>query len=152
MSNLVVWDGIGSVVNLLTTELNSIATAKVCAVSSAWDNTSGKVLYVTFDLKLNTISPTAGASCTIWGWASDDGTNYGGPQPSSGSAASGSDPALKVTVAVDTTASGTPRMIVGPFMVLPVKYKFQVENNTGATLNASSNTLDMYPLKINLNG
>ena len=151
MANLGQWNALSTKVALLTTELNSIATGKVTAVSSAFDNSAGPI-YCFFDLTLATLSPTTGAYMAIWGWLSLDGTNYGGPRPSSGSSPSGSDPALRVTGSLDLTASGTPRLVLGPFSLAPGKYLFHVENGSGVTTPASGNTLDIYTAKVNLNG
>ena len=152
MANLGQWNALSAKTALLTTELNSIANGKVSAVQgTAFDNSAGPI-YCFFDLNLASLSPTTGAYMAIWGWLSLDGTNYGGPRPSSGSSPSGTDPALRVTGSLDLTASGTPRLVLGPFTLAPGKYLFQVENGSGVTLPSSGNTLDIYTAKINLNG
>lgn len=151
MANLIQWAALSSVTHLLTTELNSIANGKVCAASGEFDNAAGPIDCF-FDLALAALSPTAGAGVVIHGWLSLDGTNYGGPIPTTGNNASGTQPALRVGAAIDQTASGTPRVVLGPFTLAPGKWKFQVENNAGVAFAASGNTLDLYTAKVNANG
>jgi hypothetical protein len=143
---------LSSVTHVLTTELNSIATGKVCAVSGAFDNAAGKHIYAFFDLLLASLSPAAGAYIEIYGWLSLDATNYGGLIPSTGSDPSKSTPALLITAGLDTTASGTPRIITQGFVLAPGLWKFQVANWAGVTLAASGNTLDLYTADLDLNG
>lgn len=149
MANKGRWGALGSVVNLLTTGLNSLANGNACTESSAWDNTSGKYAFVSFDLLLASLTPSTGGYVTIIGWASLDGTNYGAPIVSS-NPPSTAEATLRWSGNLNASTAAQ-RIITPPLIVLPVKYKFQVVNGSGVALASSGNTLDLYPLELDLN-
>lgn len=146
MATNFLWGAVGSVVNLLTTELNSLANAAGTALGPEVNNTAAGIgayqmcqltvhlasaaftatsyIYVMFVLSMNTAgntypTTTTPASVPIGNYLAD--TIYIYPS----------------TAAQDEAKQGV-LMPVGKFKTIAV-------NKTGVTLGASGNTVDAYP-------
>ena len=60
-----------------STDLNALANVTLSGLSSAYDNSSDKHLFMTFKLNLAaTAARTAGATVSLWVLPAIDGTNY----------------------------------------------------------------------------
>jgi hypothetical protein len=132
----------GTAVSLLTTELNSLATATMSAAGTAVNNVQatsnlngyvwGKVEVV---LAAYTGTPTASTAINIWFLLSVDGTNY---EDGSNTVTPARMP--DVVVPVRAVASGPQRIIVQ--CLIPVGlFKPIAQNTIGLTLAASGNTV-----------
>lgn len=137
----------GTAVSLLTTELNSLATAtnvisSVGGSSGVFDNvqaTSNLNAYIRGKVELvlaaYTGTPSAGAAILLWFLKSVDGTNY---EDGGASVTPARNPDLVIPVAA--TASGPQR--ITPECWIPVgKFKVLARNTLGLTLAASGNTV-----------
>jgi hypothetical protein len=136
--------------SIFSTALNSLANGAMSAASGVWDNTTNNDLFMFLAVNLASLSPATGAFFTIYALASlDGGTTYG--------AQSASDLRLMPDLVfwacpIGVTAS-TPQFVVSkPIPILPVKYKFFFDNETGVALNASGNTMVGVTAGYNLNG
>jgi len=126
---------------VLTTELNSLANAGYCGVGPAFDNTSNLDRWGWLEfLGGGSITPTAGATISVFLVHSLDGTNYD-------DAASATNPATHQLVAVLSIQTGAHTVRANtlfPFPLPPGKFKFVLKNNTGVTLTATTNTLTLF--------
>lgn len=121
-------------VAILTTELNSLATATNTAASSVIDNTAALDLYADFELVLAAqgTARSAGAIIALYATYSLDGTNY----------ADVSEATAELVAVFSLDASTTARRIVSRDVpISPGKVKFFARNSTGQTLAATVNTI-----------
>lgn len=138
------WEGAGSygvsVANLLTTELNSLASSNANTLSTlgaAFQNTAARVYSDVEFLAGGTLSPTAGGFIELWFLRSlDGGSTY---EDGSASVAPGRAPDIVIPVRGGTTI--TPRAGSSGLILPPAFYKPIARNQTGVTLPASGNLI-----------
>lgn len=134
---------VGTNTTILTTELNSLATATDSAASSAFDNTptttdkgflGGEMeLVVTFGT-----NPTAGTNAYIYMVAAPDGTNYGDANSTAAR--------IVATIALRATTSAQRESRYVTAENLPgCNLKFFVRTDAGQTMASSGNTLKFLP-------
>lgn len=122
--------------SILTTELNSLATATATVASSTVDNSTNLDLYMDLLLQVTFgTAPTANTTCDLYIQPSLDNTTF-----------------------ADTVVAATPakNLLIGSFYVrnvntaqamtlnnilIPQYFKLVLINNTGQTMAATSNTL-----------
>lgn len=129
------WATPETIATYYTTELNALANAGFSAVGVAIDNLTDLYEYISFELVLAALSPTAGAYVDIWIDLTLDGTNYADPaKPLQVSA-------LLCSFQLDTTAATAQRVIRATVPIPPSKFKLQLRNGAGVALAATGNTL-----------
>lgn len=134
---------VGTITSLLTTELNSLATATDSSAGTAFDNTPSTTdkgflggeleLVVTFGT-----NPTAGSAAYVYMIAAPDGTNYGDANSTA---------ARLVAVfplRATTSAQRLSRYISADSMPC-CNLKFLLRTDAGQTMAASGNTLKFLP-------
>lgn len=128
----------GTTVQVLTTGLNTLATATNSAVSSAFDNTTAKDLYVDIELNLAVqgSARSAGAFVAVFMTPSVDGTNY--PDANETTA----ELVALFTLDAATTARRLARRDVP---IPPGLMKFFARNVTGQAFAASGTTVSVRP-------
>lgn len=138
------WEGSGaygvSVANLLTTELNSLASSTgnvLSTLGGAFQNTTSRIYADVEFLAGGTMTPTTGAFIELWFLRSlDGGSNY---EDGSATVAPGRAPDIVIPVRVGTTI--TPRAGGSGVILPPAFYKPLARNQTNVTLPASGNII-----------
>ncbi len=149
MSNLGKWGNLSSPLSLLTTELNSLANNAASAASSAIANQTNLDVYADIELVLASWSPVAPNYCTLYILEAIDGSNY----PSATAGVLRNQPSqILCTFALDTTGSTAQRVVVRNVVIPPGSFKVVLDNQSGATLASSGNTVKMNTYGVNLNG
>lgn len=148
MANLGKWGNLSSIVSLLTTELNSLANNTACAASSAIANQTNLDIYADIWLHLASWSPVAPNYATLYILEAVDGSTY----PSATGAVLRNQPSqILCTFPLDTTAATAQDVVVRNVLLPPGSFKLVFDNQSGATLNASGNTVKMITYGVNLN-
>lgn len=150
MATNFLWGAEGSILNLLTTELNSLASGSGSAYGPAIDNTSNKWQMGRIALKIasNSSAFTAASSVTVVLVPSQEGAGTNYPTYTSGSsyklAVNNYNP---VTLFLNpSTQSANIVYENAAFIPIPSGfYKAILISAAGVTLPASANTLDLYP-------
>ncbi len=149
MASLGKWGNLSSPVSLLTTELNSLANNAASAASSAIANETNLDVYADIELVLATLSPAAPNYCTLYLLEAIDGTNY----PSATAGVLRNQPVhILCTFPLDTSASTAQRVVARNVMLPPGSFKVVLDNQSGAALASSGNTVKMITYDVNLNG
>lgn len=125
-----------AIASVLTTELNSLASAGVSAASSARDNTTNLDLFtdLTFTIAAQGAARSSGANVSVYLIMALDGTNYDDTNATTAELA-----AVFSFDAVTTARQSTRRDIPIP----PGLFKWFVVNNTGQAFAASGNILEV---------
>lgn len=123
--------------SLLTTELNSLATAEYSGPGTELDNSANKDVWAIAELTVDFVSaPTLNSVCQLYAVISRDGTNY----EQGGATAGGIAPpeaALVATFQLDDTTAAQ-RIMSSPFKLRgPYKHKFILRNRSGQSFPAS---------------
>lgn len=149
MATNFLWGAVGSVIHLLTTELNTLATASGTAygpeVGAANDPQMG-MLYL--HIASSSLAFTANSSCAVHlvpSTTTASGATY--PTYTSGSSYkySGNGYVGSISINPATQSSNVVDEIL-PGIIIPAGFfKCILVNNSGVTLPASGNTLDLYP-------
>lgn len=137
----------GSIVSLMTTELNSLANGSG-AIGAEYDNATNLFLFGLFELNVTFgTNPTAGNLCNLYLVPAPDATNYD-------DAPTGASPAVPATqyvggfpVRAVTSAQKIPLGLAafGLVHLPPVKFKAYLLNNSGQAFPASGSILKMVP-------
>lgn len=134
--------------SVLTTQLNSLATATYSALGSVEHDNSVELdvwgvaeLNVTFGS-----NPTLNSPVHLYGIKAPDGTNY---QDGTASLRPPDDTYLGTFQLYNNTSAQ--KLYTRPFRLLPVKYKFIVLNSSGQTMAASGNTVELYTYNRTIN-
>lgn len=141
------WGTRQAATSLLTTELNSLATANGAAASAAIDLTGNG--WQLGDLELfvasSSLAFTAASFMSVYFLPSTDGTNY--PKYTSGASWKLALNYLAGTIAIHPATLSAETIYEGVTGVLipDAKFKVVLVNNSGVTLPASGNTLKLYP-------
>lgn len=149
MTSIAKWNAPSGTVTVLSTELNSLATNTMTAASSAIANQTNLDIYVDIEVNLASLSPTTGAFVALYILEAVDGTNY--PAPSAADLRL-SATQLLCTIPVGTTATTAQRVAARGVVIPPGTFKIMLDNQTGATLAASGNTVKWNAYDVNLNG
>lgn len=149
MTSIAKWNAPSATASILTTELNSLSTNTMTAASSAITNDSNLDMYVDIEVVLAALSPTAGAFVALYLLESVDGTNY--PAQSDADTRLTSSQLLCV-IPVGVAASTAQRVAARTIPIPPGKFKIKLDNQTGATLASSANTVKWNAYNTNLNG
>ena len=133
---------------LLTTEIDSLATATYSAASAAYDNSSNLDQWGFLVLKLGSYTPTTGATWTFFFLQSADATNYE-DVPSS------TNPGTHLlSVSVTVNVAATAKLVeTQPFLLPPGKFKLVALNSSGATTTAgggTGNTVTLYTANLSV--
>lgn len=127
----------GTIVSLLTTELNALANGSAATGSAAGsDAVTAAELYGDFELALASLTPTGTPSCDLYLIRSADGTNYEDATPP---------PNSFVGTFTTTTGAGVKRSVLRDIPLPPGLYKPILVNNTNVALAASGSTLKVRP-------
>jgi len=134
------WKAAEGLASVLTTELNALADAGFSAASSEIDNTTGTYgLYTHLVLELALASFTPGSGfpyVAVYIIYEFDGSNYEKtPDGSSG------DKPPAAIFPLEASVAQASRVNVGPIPILPFPFKLVLQNEAGAALAASGNTL-----------
>ncbi len=122
----------------LTTELNSLGNGNT-ALSAAIDNLADLYEYIDIEVYLASYTTGSVPFVSIWFLYSVDGTNY--EDGSAGTPGTIPDRQPDAVIPLkSTTASAWRRVAVG-IPLGPLKFKVLLQNNTGATLASSGNTV-----------
>lgn len=149
MASIGKWNAPSATATVLTTELNSLANGSMTAASSAIANQTNLDIYVDIEVSLASLSPTAGAYVALYIALAVDGTNY--PAPAAADMRLSSTQLLCV-IPIGTTAATAQRVAARSVVIPPGTFKIYLDNQTGAALNASSNTVKFNAYDVNLNG
>lgn len=142
MANAINWEATPSITaDILTTALNSLANNTISSASTEVDNTTGldTEFYLEVNFTMAVSASDAVPSLDIYMQKTLDGTNYE-TAPLTGGANQGHMFLDSVQVAAGT---GAQRVVLGPYVLPPLKVKFYIDNQTGQALAASGNTLDI---------
>ena len=113
--------------NIASTVLNSLANGSESSVVT-YDNSTNKDLYAAITIKLGSITPSTGGSITLRVTMSD-GTDT-------------ADKAAGDLYTAELLSGASAKVVVIPLVRLyPFSLRLSVVNNSGVTLNASSNEL-----------
>lgn len=134
---------------VLTTELNGLGIGAYSALGTAVDNSANLDQFGVFVISLNTLSPTTGATVTLFIAQAVDGTNYEAAPASTNAAFHQNQNGL--IVSVDTTASATKLIATPPILLPPAKFKVALLNGAGVALNATGNTVTLYTNNLAVN-
>ncbi len=149
MANIGKWNAPSSAVTVLSTELNSLASGSITAASTAIANQTNLDIYVDIEVNLASLSPAAGAYVALYIAEAVDGTNY--PAPSAADLRL-STTQLLCAIPIGTTAATAQRVAARNVVIPPQTFKVYLDNQTGAALNASGNTVKFIAYDVNLNG
>jgi hypothetical protein len=136
MANIGKWNAPTASATQLNTGLNALANNTMSAASATYDNSTNLNIYCDIELVLASLSPTAGAYCSVYIWCAQDGTNF--PAQSDADLRLTSTQ-LFCTIPIGTTASTAQRVAVRNLVLPPEKVQFKLDNQTGVALNASNN-------------
>lgn len=147
MANIGKWNTPAGATTILSTELNSLGSGSMSAASTAV--TSSVDIYVDIEVNLASLSPGSGAYVALYIAEAVDGTNY--PAPSAADMRLSTTQLLCV-IPIGTTASTAQRVAARNVVIPPGNFKIYLDNQTGAALNASGNTVKFNAYDVNLNG
>jgi hypothetical protein len=148
MTNIAKWSttNLGTV---MSTELNSLANGALATSATPYDNSANLNLYADIEILLAALSPTAGASVSVYVLESVDGTNF--PAQNAADLAKTSSQ-LFFVMPMGNTASTAQRTVLRNMPLSPAKYTVGLINNMGVPLAASGNTVKFLAYSVNLNG
>lgn len=143
MATNFLWGSVGSVMNLLTTELNALANGTLCAIGPEINNSSGHQMGQ-ITVTLASAAFVAPSFINIYLVPSSD-TNGGAYPVFTSAAAAGLSNYLVASVAINGSTAAQKEM----FAYVPIPLgKFKALALTGGstpTLGATGNTVDLYP-------
>lgn len=114
--------------------------------SQVWDNTTLRYVEADFVLLLGSITPGSGGTMVLGLLWSPDNSNYPDPQYASGQSANNIPIAGTPVYSQGLLAGASAKKLFFPSVKLrPGKAKFVIYNVSGVALNASNNSLTMYP-------
>jgi len=149
MANIGKWNAPSSVVSLLTTELNSLGSASATVASGAIANQTNLDLYADLWLHLASFSPGTNPYVTVYILEAIDGSTY----PSATASVLRNQPSqVLCVIPLDTTAATAQDVVVRNVLLPPGSFKVVLDNQSGAALASSGNTLKMITYNQNLNG
>lgn len=132
------WTTPEAIVSDLTTELNSLANGSYSNASSAVDNLTDLYEYMEVELAIASITTGSGAPyCGLYLVKEIDGTNY----EDGGGATAPASTALIATFPLRASTTAAQRVVVGPIAIPPAHFKLVLQNNAGAALASSGNTV-----------
>jgi hypothetical protein len=143
MSTNFLWGTTGSVMNLLTTEMNSLAVATLTALGPEINNTNGPQLGQLY-LNLGSAAFVSGCFAEVFLLPSND--TAGGSYPTLGTYAQEALANYRVATMFIKGTTAAQKSIY-PHVIIPSgKFKaFLATNGSCPTLAGSGNTLDLYP-------
>jgi hypothetical protein len=134
MANAVKWSAPVTTADLLTTELNALASATLSAASAEQDNATNKDRWADFVLNVTYgTNPAAGGHVALYMTVALDGSNHSDVQRDMTSMLVGAFPLRATTVAQRVPLSG--------IRLPPYKVKFFVDNQAGQAMSASGHTV-----------
>lgn len=134
------WDGFTSRGTVLTTELNSLASASRSAAGTEINNATNKDVFGKLELSVTFgTAPSAGGYVEIYAVTAPDGTNY---EDGSNTV----DPGVhKLVDRIPVRSVTTAQRLNGRMIPLePAKTKFLLLNGSGQAFPASGSTLTLY--------
>jgi len=143
------WGPVGTVMNLLTTELNSLANNSGSAVGPEINNSGGLQLgQLSLLIASNSLAFTVASMVKVFLVPSDDtaGGNY--PTYTSGASYKLAESNYLVGVISINPATQSANVVreTLPYVPIPLgKFKAILVSNAGVTLPSSGNTLNLYP-------
>ena len=137
----VLWAGASSVTQIMTTDLNSLANNTMSAASTVVTGQTNLDTFMWLELNVTFgVSPSdANPSVDLYMAQAMDGTNYD-TAPLTGGANQGHLYIVSFPIAKVTAAQ---RVTIGFFAAQPHTAKFYLDNQTGQTMAATANTLDI---------
>ena len=140
------WGATGTVKHLLTTELNALTKATICAIGPEIDNTSGAFQMGQLYVHLASAAFVIGDYVQIFLIPSND--TAGGTYPTIGTTAQwwggASSNYLAGTIYINGTTAAQDEIL--PYVTIPLgKFKTILYAGTGVNLGATGNTVDLYP-------
>ncbi len=141
MSSSIRFEVDSSVTTMLTTQLDSLASAGKTVVSSLYDNRTNLFFWADFEGVLaSAITPSGSLTWEIFAIPTIDGTNYA----DGGASVVPSADCLLGTLKFQAV-SGAQRVVALRLPIPPHAFKIMVRNNLGGTLASSGNTVKMLP-------
>lgn len=141
MTTLVKWSTFSAATSMLTTELNSLASAAISAQSSEYANaTSGnRYTHATFQLLVEFVSaPTSGKTVDLYILPAIDGSTY--PEGGTGVSPSGTHYAGSFIV---RNSDADQYLVLTNVPLPPTDFKVLLVNNAGQNMESSGNVLSM---------
>lgn len=132
------WTAYGSATTAISTDMNSDAD-EAYAISGAIDNSSNKDLYIDIELYLASVDLSAQTNPAIYIWiiGQPDGSNY-----TDGDVTDGCGRAPDTIIPLNAgSGAETKREWARTIPIPPSNFKILYQNNTGASLAASGNTI-----------
>jgi hypothetical protein len=151
MTNLGKWSST-TLTTVMSTELNSLANGSSVSTlgnTGPYDNTSNLNVYADIEVNLASLSPTSGATISLFILSSVDGSNYPAQSTSDVQLTSTQ---LLTTIPIGITASTAQRIPVRQVVIPPTKFQIVLLNNSGVALASSGNTVKFLSYSVNLNG
>lgn len=150
MANIAKWVlAVAGIQNPLSTELNSLANNTMTVASGVISNDTALDMEVDLEINLGSLSPGTGATVVLYILEAIDGSNY--PAQSDADLRLTTSQILAV-IPIGTAGSTAQRVPVRNVLIPPGKFKIKLDNQTGATLAASGNTVKYISYDTNLNG
>ena len=149
MSNIGKWNAPSGPTSLLTTELNSLASGSATAASSAIANQTNLDMYADLWLHLASFSPGTNPYVVVYILEAIDGSTY---PSATASVLRNQASQVLCTIPLDTTAATAQDVVVRNVLIPPGSFKVVLDNQSGAALASSGNTLKMNTYDLNLNG
>lgn len=136
------WGSVGSVMNLLTTEMNSLTNGTGTAVGPEINNSSGYQMgQLYLHLGSAAFTSTSFVKVLLIPSSNTAGATY--PTTTAGASVPPQNYLAGIIYIYPSTAAQDEML---PYVTIPLgKFKTILVNNTGVTLAASGNTLDLYP-------
>lgn len=143
MATNFLWGPVGSVIHLLTTEMNSLAAGTLTAAGPEINNSSGYQQGLLY-LHLASAAFVAGNYCSVYFVSSSDtaGTTY--PTVTS-AAAWGGNNYFVGNIAINGSTAAQNETLFVPYIPLGKFKTYLLTGGSPPTLGASGNTLDLYP-------
>src|SRR5262245_18533126 len=145
----------GTAGTLLASELNSLGNGSMSGASGSgtgalYDNASNLFLKAYIEVNLASFTPAAGGYVNLYIAIRGDSSNFPAPAAADLRAQTSM---LIASIPVGTTAATAQRIVLADAIDLPSEqFKFYLDNQSGGALNATGNTVKIFPFNYNLNG
>ena len=129
------WVAPEAIVTHIGATLNSLANLATASNGPVIANETGLFQYISFELVLAALSPTAGAYVDLWALYALDGSNF------ADSAKASQTSGLLCSFQLDLQPSLAQRLTRSNVLIAPLDFKLELRNGAGVALAASGSTL-----------